>query len=368
MKKIGIICEYNPFHNGHLYHIEKIKERFPNCAIVLVLSGYFTERGDVSLISKYNKTAIALRYGIALVLEFPTLYAVQSADYFAERAIAILNEVGVSTIVFGSEIDDVTILKDVASKQLTERDFDKSVRKELATGVNYPTALSRACGISLKSNDILGLAYVKAILKNGYSIECVTIKRTNDFNDVISQQSIVSAQNIRKRIELGESIEKYIPLYNRKWINIIDEKKLYELLKYRITTSNNLSIYLGVDEGLSFKMIKEIKYAISLDEFIKRIKSKRYTYVRLKRMLIHILLGIKKEDANIESDFIRVLGFTSSGRKILKECDNKNLVYRYSNRVRDIELRAKEIYMMLTNDESSKIEENNRPLMNDDEF
>ncbi len=143
MKKIGIICEYNPFHNGHIYHIKKIKEMYPNSMIILVLGSYFLERGDVSIISKWNKTKLALEYGVNLVIELPTLYGTNSGDYFAYYAIKALNFAEVDAIVFGSETADLELLKKVAKAQETD-EFNEKVKNNLKRGSNYPTSLSKS--------------------------------------------------------------------------------------------------------------------------------------------------------------------------------------------------------------------------------
>lgn len=362
MEKIGIICEYNPFHNGHLYHINKIKKLYPDSIIVLVMSGYFTERGDVSLISKYNKTKITLEYGVDLVLELPTLYTLNSADFFGDEAVKILNDAGVEKLVFGSECNDIELLKKAASVQINNSEFDKLVKSELDKGVNYPTALSKACNYTFSSNDLLGISYIKSIIKNKFEIEPITIKRTNDFNDKDLDDKIVSAENIRERINKCEDITKYIPKYNLNYINSIDYNKLFELLKYKIITDSEIESYLGVDEGLGNKLKKEINNSNNLEELINNVKSKRYTYVRIKRMLMHILLGIKKDDMKVNNEYVRILGFTSNGRKYLSTLENDNLVYKYDNRVRDIELISKDIYYTLTGDKSTYEETLNKPI------
>ena len=363
MEIIGIICEYNPFHNGHVYHINKIKELYPNSIIVLVMSGYFTERGDVSLISKYNKVEIALKYGVDLILELPVLYTLNSGDYFGEAAVRILNEAGVKKIVFGSECNDILKLKNAASMQINNNDFDELVKNYLKDGVNYPTALSKACGTNFDSNDLLGISYIKAILKNGYDIESISIQRTNNFNDTLSNENIISAKNIREKLSNGYDIKKYIPDYDNNYINKIDYDKLFELLKFKIITNDNLDTFLGVDEGLHNKLKKEVLNSSNLDDLINRIKSKRYTYVRIKRMLIHILLGIKKEDMNIENEYIKILGFNDKGKRYLKELSNNRLSYKFDNRIRQLELRAAYLYATLTKDESTKFDEYNKPII-----
>ncbi|MDD2208628.1 MAG: nucleotidyltransferase family protein, partial [Bacilli bacterium] len=165
MEIIGIICEYNPFHNGHSYHINKIKDLYPNSLIILVLNGYFLQRGEVSILSKEDKVKIALDNNVDLVIEHPFVYASNSADIFAESAVAILNQMGAQKLIFGSESNDIDYLTKSAQEQLNDK-FNNKVKEYLKTGVNYPTALNKSLSTKLNSpNDLLGVAYIKAILK-----------------------------------------------------------------------------------------------------------------------------------------------------------------------------------------------------------
>ena len=165
MDIIGVITEYNPFHNGHIYHINKIKELYPNSIIILALNGYFLERGEISIMTKEEKTKMALDYGINLVVEIPFIYGSNSADTFAECGVRILDSLGVNKIVFGSESNDVSLLTEIAKNQLNDN-FNKLLKTELKSGTNYPTALSKALNTSVSSpNDLLGISYIKAIIK-----------------------------------------------------------------------------------------------------------------------------------------------------------------------------------------------------------
>ena len=163
MEIIGLIAEYNPLHNGHLYHINKIKEKYPNSLLVLVLNGYFLQRGEVSIISKYDKTLLALEYGVDIVISLPTLYGVQSADTFADISIKLLNYLKVNKIIFGSETNDIDKLTLIAKKSL-ELDESEDLKHTLKSGMNYPTALSKVINESFtyNSNDLLeiGRAHV----------------------------------------------------------------------------------------------------------------------------------------------------------------------------------------------------------------
>ena len=222
MINIGIICEYNPFHNGHIYHINKIKEMYPDSRIILVMSGNFLQRGDVSLINKWDKTHIALDY-VDLVVELPFVFSTQGADKFAHGAIQILDYLGVDKLVFGSECNDISFLKKMASIQLNSVDYNSLVKKYIDEGKNYPTAMS----IALKDNggelidspnDILGLCYIKEIINLNSSIEPVCIKRTSDYHSS-ELNSICSASAIREAIQNNKDISSYVPSKCLDFIN-----------------------------------------------------------------------------------------------------------------------------------------------------
>lgn len=365
MKIIGIICEYNPFHNGHIYHIEKIKERYPNSLIILCLSGYFMQRGDISILSKEDKVKIALDNKVDLVVELPFVFASESADTFAEAATIILNHLKVDTIIFGSESNDITSLENIAKKQLEDK-FSDRIKNTLKEGVNFPTALNKALGINISSpNDLLGISYIKSILKNNLNIKYECIKRTNNYLDNDSNEDIVSASNIRLKYKNGIDITKYIN-YDKEFKNI-NEELLFNLIKYKITTDNNLSKYLTVDEGIEYKIIKEINRSNNIEELIMNIKSKRYTYNRIKRMLIHILIGLTKEDRNTSFiEYIKVLGFNQNGQEYLKKIKSNILI---SSKIPDTfitrkyELIASKIYDQLTNSNTYLFEISNKPVI-----
>ena len=166
MKIIGLICEYNPFHNGHIYQINKIKELYPDSLIIAIVGTNFTLRGDISIINKWNKTKVALSNNIDIVLELPTLYATQSADIFAYGALSILNKFKIDTLIFGSETNDIELLKKLANQEINNEKYNELVKEYINTGINYPTAMSKALyditNIKIdKPNDLLGLSYIK---------------------------------------------------------------------------------------------------------------------------------------------------------------------------------------------------------------
>lgn len=370
MDAIGIIVEYNPFHNGHLYQLNKVKELYPNSKIVIILNGYFLERGLISLETKKEKTRLALIYGADLVIELPFVFGSNSADTFASASLYLLNKLKVKRIVFGSESNDITLLKAIASKQL-ESDFDSKLKSYLDEGLNYPTALNKAIGIELSEpNDLLGVSYIKTILKNKYDIEPITIKRTNDYHDTKLNDSIVSASNIREKINNNEDISKYIP--EGKLVDI-NYYLFFQLLKYKILSDNELDKYLTVDEGIDKKLKKVINEVNSLDELINSIKTKRYTYNRLMRMFIHILIGLTKKDREsiTTPEYIRLLGFSEEGsiylNSIKKELDIP-LVTKYTHIdsvIKDYELKAASIYKLITNEDVLDFEYNNKPIKKD---
>lgn len=369
MDAIGIICEYNPFHNGHIYHINKIKEMYKNHIIILILNGYFLERGDISIESKEEKTRLALKYGVDLVIEHPFIFSSSSADIFASSSIELLKELRVKKIVFGSETNDIDYLKEIAKKQLEN---DDKVKEFLKEGINYPTALNKVTESNIKlPNDLLALSYIKAILKNNYDIEPISIKRTNDFHDTKSNDSIISATNIRNKIKNNIDITNYIP---EGKINKIDDDLLFTLLKYKILTDNDLSKYLTVDEGIENRLKKVVNNVNSIDDLIEKTKSKRYTTNRIRRMLIHILIGLTKEDkAQVtKNNYIRILGLSKLGQlyiNSIKKDINIPLITKFTSInsiIKDYELRCAYVYKLLTNDDVLKFELGNKPLKKED--
>lgn len=319
---IGIICEYNPFHNGHLYHLNKIKEMHPNSTIILVMSGNITQRGDISIIDKWDKTDIALYYGIDLIIELPFIYACNSADIFAKGAIKILNELKVNKIVFGSELDNIDTLKKVVEIQINNKEYDNLVKQYLNEGINYPTACGKAIyelsNININTpNDILGLSYIKEILLNKYNIEPVCIKRTNNYHSTDLDNNIISATSIRKALKKHQDISKYVPnkvinyLYNIKYLD-----NYYLFIKYKILSQDIDNIY-EIDNHIKSRIKKYINNSNTLEELINNIKSKNYTYSRIKRLMIYILFNITNNDIINFKDYIRILGFNNKGKKHL---------------------------------------------------
>lgn len=327
MKSVGIICEYNPFHNGHLKHLEKVKKLFPDHTIVLVMSGNFTERGDASIISKWDKTEIALKAGIDLVIELPYFFASQSSDIFAKGAIQILHHLKVEAVIFGSESNDVDSLVTIAKTCINNKKYDKLVKSYLQEGMNYPTALSKAIydltkkKIS-KPNDILGLSYIKEIIKLNSNIKPISIQREDNFNDSFLYDNITSSTSIREHLKNGQQIINQVPDFVKPYLeqklHFIDD--YFSLLKYKILTCNtSLDIFQTVDEGIENRIMKFILHSNSYNELMLKIKTKRYTYNKLNRMFTHILCNFTKEEASQFSniEYIRVLGFNSKGRSYL---------------------------------------------------
>lgn len=373
MRVVGIVAEYNPFHYGHLYQIRKVKEMYPDSIIIAIISTNYTQRGGFSLINKWDKTRICLNYGIDMVVELPTLYTTQGADMFAYGAISILNMLHIDTLVFGMECDDVEYLIKAAKTQINNSKYDELVQKYLLTGVNYPTALGNALKEMIgyttdKPNDLLAISYIKEIIKNNYKIEPVGIKRTNDYHGKEIKSSIVNASLIRDMLDKNMDVSKYVPTETYKCLNMKNFDNGYLLLKYNISNNENrLYEYLTVDEGIENRILKYYKDCDNWCALVNLIKTKRYTYNKVNRMLMHILLNIKKID-NDKEIYLRVLGFNDIGRNYLKQIkkdiDVINTCKQGINKALDIEINATYIYSLVTGDNSLiEREYKNKPII-----
>lgn len=357
---VGIIAEYNPFHNGHLYHLNKVKEMFPSETITLVLAGNFLNRGDISIINKWDKTKLALEYGVDLVIELPFVFATQAADIYAYGAINILDSLGCDYLVFGSECNDIELLNKVVDIQNT-KDFKTKVSKYTKLGYNYPTSLSKVIeeyNIQIKSpNDLLGISYIKEINKLNSKIKPITIKRTNEYHSLDLNSEIVSATSIRNALNNNLDISKYVP--NKEYIKNISLNDYFNILKHQVII-DDLTKYQDVDNNLNNLLKKHIMNCNSIDELILKVKSKNYTYNKIKRCLVHILCGMIKKEYKVE--YIRILGFNDKGIRYLNKI-KKNTKYpilvKY-DKLLDMELQVTKIYSLITKIDVEK--EFNKPI------
>lgn len=369
MKAIGIIAEYNPFTNGHKYHIDKIKEKYKDYTIITVMTGNFTQRGEPSIIDKWKRCEIALKLGIDLVIELPFPFATESADIFAYGAVTLLEHLQVEKIIFGSESDNVKDLELIAKTQVNNEDFEKLVKIYSKLGNNYPTAISNAIyDLTNKKittpNDLLGISYIKEILKNNYKLKYETIKRTNNYHE---KEEISSASSIRESLKDKqiEKIKDYIPEMEIDYLQSLHYfDDYFDILKYKIITENDLSIYQTVDEGIDNTLKKEINKSKNIQELINNIKSKRYTYNKISRILNHILCNFTKEKKKEMSKitYIRILGLNNKGRSYLNKIKKDieipiiSKIERNKDKMLEFEIETTKIYDIIFNENLLKRE------------
>ena len=346
MNITGIITEYNPFHNGHKFHLEESKKQTKSDGTICIMSGNFVQRGGPAIIDKWKRTEMALNNGVDLIIELPTFYAVSSAEFFAKGAVSILNSLNiVNNLFFGSEIGDAKALSEIAKVLVSEdKRFQNILKENLSLGLTFAKAREKSLieylnsseinNIITSSNNILGIEYIKAILKLNSSINPVALKREgSNYNDKSLSQTFSSATSIREVLKNTSNIEdlkNIIPLESYEVFSKLQEQdyrftfeeEMFKYIKYKIQTNCvNFNNLYEVTEGLDNKIIKEISSSNSLHEFILKIKSKRYTYSKISRILTHIYLGLDNDDfkdiANENNLYVRVLGFNKTGREIL---------------------------------------------------
>lgn len=353
MKIVGTICEYNPFHNGHYYQLQEIR-RISKCdVLVVVLSTYFTMRGELSLHSPFEKANYAL-HGADLVIALPAILACNSADKFAKYAIRELAKIGVSEIYFGSEENDISLYEKTDKIYL---DAEERIRNNVKNGQSYKKAT--ADSITLKSNDLLGYCYYKAIKEIGYPIEVKTIKRIGDEHGTLlaNNQIYTSSSAIRNNLSL---IETHCPNFvDNK--NLLDPEKLFSYFKFLMEdlSSESFSNLSFISEGIENLIIKKIKTANSLTELITIATTSRYTKSRIRRSIFHLLFLVKKFDDSYP--FTRVLGYTKNGRDYLSKIKKQiNLVTNIKEGLDvclDYELKIAKILDLIYNTSNLKYEQ-----------
>lgn len=345
MKATGIVVEYNPFHNGHKYHLQKTKELNPNNIIIAVMSGDFVQRGEPSIIDRWTKTKMALANGVDLVIELPVFYSSQSAEIFAKGAVGILEELKCESMVFGSESGKINELKRISTLQESE-EFKIKLKERLKSGDSYPTAhsstMKEILGESeLNSNDILGLEYIKAIRYWKSSIIPMTLKREKvGYHDTNIVGDFASATKIREHLKKNEEISSIVTQESlntlKEYSNFTYMENFYPFIRYElIKNSNNLSDIQDMEIGFENRLLENAIKFINYDEFFKSISNRRYTTGRVQRVLTHTLLAFTTnitEEVKKSIPYVRVFGFNSKGREYLsylKKFDNSKIITSY---------------------------------------
>lgn len=350
-KILGIVSEYNPFHLGHLYHLDKSKEIVNPDYTVAVMSGNFVERGDTAIIDKWSRAEMALNNGIDLVIELPLVYSISSAENFAMGSIKILDSFNMdTTISFGSECGKIAILNEIAKVLVQEPpEYLSILNHELSLGVSFPKAREHAilmylndirkyANILSESNNILGIEYLKAIQKQKAKLSAVTIQRQGSkYTSTNLEDKYPSATAIRQAVVTGESLENCLPPTSYKilqnkisknefvpGIAIFEQAILYKL---RTMTTCEIAELPDVSEGLENKIKKASDTCNNLADLTNMIKSKRYTMTRINRILLYVLLNITKkdiEDSYKVLPYIRVLGVNQKGKELLSKLSKAN--------------------------------------------
>ncbi|MFD1990971.1 nucleotidyltransferase [Paenibacillus nicotianae] len=352
MKVAGIIVEYNPLHYGHLLHLQKTREHTQADAIVAVMSGGFTQRGEPAIFDKWARTEMALQAGCDLVIELPSAYTVQPAEWFAYGAVSLLEHTGiVDSLVFGSESGSLSQLQALADLLTNESpELRLLIQNSLKEGISYPRALGQAVdrlysipdqatSLLAKPNNTLGLQYMIALNRLHSSIVPATIQREqSQYHDLQpTHHQIASATAVRQLLFNDDHhVSSYLPETTMRIIERemtagkgpVELNQLWQSLFHIITTHSpeQLAQYYDMSEGLEyrFKKILPTLQHCRITDLITALKTKRYTYTRLQRLIAHLLLGHTTSVLNTAQlekgpGYIRVLGFTDTGRALLRQ-------------------------------------------------
>lgn len=370
LKGVGIVVEYNPFHNGHKYHCEMAKAE--GDVVIAVMSGDYVQRGEPAVVNRWERAEMALKSGVDIVIELPVFYSTQSAEIFSRGAIGILEKLKVSKVVFGSETGDVEKLLERAKLE-EKQEFQETLKKQLKEGFSYPTAYSKTLEIlgldnELNSNDILGVEYIKGIEFWKSSIVPIAIKREKTgYYSETSIEGISSATGIRKRLEKNENYQDVVPEVTYEILKVAAEEKrvarledFYPWIRHKILVDREkLFDIQDIEIGYYNKLFEVALKQREFKEFFENIITKRFTIGRTQRMLTHILLGITKEVTEVvkkKVSYIRVLGFTKKGQQYLKQIkkDEELVILTSLKNVKKM-MNNEELRLLELNEVASKI-------------
>lgn len=361
MKACGLIVEYNPYHNGHAYHVQMARKLTNADCIIAVMSGSFLQRGEPAIIDKIHRTKAAIASGVDLVIELPYAYAVQSSDYFAKGAILSLAQLQIDVLCFGSESGNIEDFFNYYNQIKTnETDFNPLIQRFLKQGLSYPAAYEKACHtldiqhLQQLPNNILGNSYVRFIRDNELPMEITTIQRIqNHYHDHIITNRIASATSIRHTLledGLSNEVKHTLPehsltqlkAYYTKTEKWHEWEQYFPLLRYKILTSStdDLANIHGMEEGIEHRLKQKIKQSVSFSELIHHLKTKRYTTTRLQRILTHLLTNTTKAEItnyinNNQIPYLRILGFNQHGKDYLQHIKKAIEVPVHSRLTRD---------------------------------
>ena len=334
----GIVAEFNPFHNGHKYLIDTIKSNNEN-TVTVVMSESFVQRGECACVSPYARTKMALQCGADLVLSLPVPYATASAERFALGGLSVLGGLGcVDSLAFGAECGNAEMLKKCADVLVSD-ELSDVLEKYLNEGVSFPVARQKAVEeisgkeiseIISSPNNILGVEYIKAINKLGLNMDINPVTRKGvDHDSKVANDNICSASALREMLGKEKSFGDFLP---EEALNILNEEiknqkapasfnKLETAILYKLRSMSveDFRELPDVSEGLEYRLFDAVKTSAYLDEILEKVKTKRYTHSRIRRIILCAILGIKKEDVLAPVPFVRVLGFNENGAKILKK-------------------------------------------------
>ena len=390
MNACGLIVEYNPFHNGHLYHLQASKEKMKADVTVAVMSGNFLQRGEPAIIDKFSRTNAALQSGVDVVVELPHIFACQYADLFSKGAVATLTALGVDSLCFGSETGEIDPFLDGFKKwEKGKEQFQKTLKEGLQSGLSFPQA-SREAYQKLdltnetfdlsQPNNILGFSYVKAIQELKSPINPETVKRTkSQYHDETIEHSIASATSIRQELfkdhQVTDLAKKALPQATINQLHHYQEENNrwheweiyfpYLLYLVKVTPVEMLRDIHGVIEGLEYRLRETAHQASHFSEWMSLLKTKRYTHTRLQRVFVHLLTQLKKSEMEqvpsiSEAPYVRLLGMNQKGRQYInqqKKQMNVPLITNLQDLTHDfltIEERAADAYYAPLNPEVAK--------------
>ncbi|MBE6661859.1 MAG: nucleotidyltransferase family protein [Ruminococcaceae bacterium] len=338
MKISGIICEYNPFHTGHEYLIKEAKKR--SDAVVCVMSGHFTQRGEAAIADKFVRAKTALLGGADLVLELPFPFSAASASYFAAAGVKLLSMVGADRLVFGSESGEITRLLTLAD-HLLSADFEKKKEKMMASEGSALAHFGALLGERerLLPNDILAVEYLRAIKKEGLPMEAVAVSRVGDgfLQKELGDSPYASATALRQSLYLGDlaAMETYMPKYSlaelkealtREEAPVTTENAARAILGFfRLIAPEALSEIAGLGNGLEQRICASAKESRDLAEFLQKCATKRYTDAAIRRAILAAMTGVTYADLDRGAVYTTVLGANATGRALLASLRKKKL-------------------------------------------